>query len=98
TTNKVNRLMTRCIWVLVFLLITGTASSQVLNSPTQNNNIDYSQPQQYRIGGIEFTGIKFLDPASLTAVTGLKVGDEITVPGEDLSRAIQKLWDQGILG
>jgi outer membrane protein insertion porin family len=90
--------MTRCIWVLVFLLITGTASSQVLNNPAQNNTIDYTQPQQYRIGGIEFTGLKFLDPTSLMAVAGLKVGDEITVPGEDISRAIQKLWDQGILG
>jgi outer membrane protein insertion porin family len=90
--------MTRCIWVLVFLLITGTASSQVLNNPAQNNTFDYAQPKQYRIGGIEFTGIGFLDPASLTAVTGLKTGDEITVPGEDISRAIQKLWDQGLLG
>ncbi|WP_018479946.1 outer membrane protein assembly factor BamA [Pontibacter roseus] len=90
--------MTRCIWVLVFLLVTGTASSQVLNNPPQNNTIDYAQPKQYRIGGIEFTGTKFLDPASLTSFTGLKVGDEITVPGEDISRAIQKIWDQGILG
>ncbi|SIT95064.1 outer membrane protein assembly factor BamA [Pontibacter indicus] len=90
--------MTRCIWVFVFLLIAGTASSQVLNNRTQSNTIDYAQPQQYRIGGIEFTGIKFLDPTALTGIIGLKVGDEITVPGEDISRAIQKLWDQGLLG
>ncbi|WP_369750917.1 outer membrane protein assembly factor BamA [Pontibacter sp. BAB1700] len=90
--------MTRCIWVLVFLLMTGTASSQVLNNQAQSNTIDYGQPQQYRIGGIEFTGIKFLDPTALTGITGLKIGDEITVPGEDISRAIQKLWDQGLLG
>ncbi len=90
--------MTRCIWVLVFLLITGTASSQVLNTPTQTNPIDYSQPKQYRIGGITVSGANFLDPNALVSVTGLKVGDEITVPGEDISRAIQKLWDQGILG
>ncbi|WP_242929480.1 outer membrane protein assembly factor BamA [Pontibacter vulgaris] len=90
--------MTRCIWVLVFLLITGTASSQVLKTPTQTSPIDYSQPKQYRIGGITVSGANFLDPNALVSVTGLKVGDEITVPGEDLSRAIQKLWDQGILG
>ncbi|GGG31239.1 outer membrane protein assembly factor BamA [Pontibacter amylolyticus] len=90
--------MTRCIWVLVLLLMTGTASAQVLNNQAQSKPVDYTQPQQYRIGGIEFTGVKFLDPASLMAVSGLKVGDEITVPGEDISRAIQKLWDQGILG
>jgi outer membrane protein insertion porin family len=88
--------MTRCIWVFVFLLLTGTASSQVLNK--QQNIIDYSQPQQYRIGGITVSGATFLNSSALISVTGLKVGDEITVPGEDISRAIQKLWDQGILG
>ncbi|RAU81525.1 outer membrane protein assembly factor BamA [Pontibacter arcticus] len=91
--------MIRCIWVLVFLLIMGTASSQNLSSPSsQSNQIDYAQPQQYRIGDIKVTGTTFLDANALISVAGLKVGDEITVPGEDISRAIQKLWDQGILG
>ncbi|MEJ8758586.1 outer membrane protein assembly factor BamA [Pontibacter sp. H259] len=90
--------MTRCIWVLFFLLLAGTASSQVLNNATQTNPVDYQQPRQYRIGGITVSGAKFLDPNALLAVTGLKVGDEITVPGEDISQAIQKLWAQGIIG
>ncbi|PRY06022.1 Beta-barrel assembly machine subunit BamA [Pontibacter ummariensis] len=90
--------MTRCIWMLVFLLMAGTASSQVLDRPTQTSPVDYSQPKQYRIGGITVSGAKFLEPTALLSVTGLAVGDEITVPGEDLSRAIQKLWEQGILG
>ncbi len=90
--------MIRSFWVLVFLLFAGTASSQVLNTPSQPNGIDYSQPKQYRIGGLEVTGTNFLDNSTLISVTGLKVGDEITVPGEEISRAIQKLWDQGIVG
>ncbi len=90
--------MTRCIWVLVLLLLSaGAASSQVLNKPAQNT-VDYTQPKQYRIGGISITGAKFLEPMALVSVIGLKEGDEITVPGEDISRAIQKLWQQGILG
>ncbi len=95
----INTLMTRCLWVLVFLLFAGTASSQVVNRPTQSSSlIDYSQPKQYRIGGIAISGSKFLEPIALTSLTGLKEGDMITVPGEDISRAIQNLWDQGILG
>ncbi|ARS36660.1 outer membrane protein assembly factor BamA [Pontibacter actiniarum] len=90
--------MTRCIWMLVFLLMAGTASSQVLDNPAQSSPIDYQQPRQYRIGDIAVSGYKFLDPIALTSLTGLKEGDMITVPGEDISRAIQNLWDQGILG
>ncbi|MFD1185537.1 outer membrane protein assembly factor BamA [Pontibacter rugosus] len=90
--------MTRCIWVLVFLLFAGTASSQVLGQSPQTSPIDYSQPKQYRIGGIAISGSKFLEPIALTSLTGLKEGDMITVPGEDISRAIQNLWEQGILG
>ncbi|WP_439880496.1 outer membrane protein assembly factor BamA [Pontibacter sp. MBLB2868] len=90
--------MTRCIWVLVFLFITGTASSQIQNNPSQTSPFNYAQPQQYTIAGITVSGANFLDPTALVSVTGLKVGDEITVPGEDISRAIKKLWDQGILG
>lgn len=90
--------MARCIWALVFLLMAGTASSQVLNNPTQTTPIDYAQPRQYVIADISVTGANFLVPSALVSITGLKVGDEITVPGEDISRAIQKLWDQGILG
>ncbi|NEM99578.1 outer membrane protein assembly factor BamA [Pontibacter burrus] len=90
--------MTRSIWMLFFLFLAGTASAQVLNNATQTNPVDYTQPRQYQIGGITVSGAKFLDPNALIAVTGLKVGDEITVPGEDISQAIQKLWAQGIIG
>ena len=91
--------MTRFIWVLVLLLLAGgTASPQVLNNSVQTSPFDYTQPKQYRIGGISITGAKFLEPMALISVIGLKEGDEITVPGEDISRAINKLWQQGILG
>jgi outer membrane protein insertion porin family len=44
------------------------------------------------------SGARFLDPNALISITGLKVGDRIKVPGDDISNAIKKLWDQGILG
>src|SRR5690606_3848356 len=47
---------------------------------------------------ITVSGTQFLDPGTLIAITGLKVGDKIQIPGEDLSKAINKLWAQGILG
>ncbi|MFT2009186.1 outer membrane protein assembly factor BamA [Pontibacter sp. 13R65] len=90
--------MTKYIWVLVFLLLSGTASSQIQNIPLQSNPVDYSQPKQYTLRGITVSGANFLDPNALISVAGLKIGDQITVPGDEISKAIQKLWDQGILG
>ena len=61
-------------------------------------DIDYSNPQEYEIGGITVSGIQFHDQNVLISLTGLKVGDIITIPGEEISKAIRNLWDQGILG
>ena len=43
-------------------------------------------------------GIEFLDNNALISLSGLKVGDKIEIPGDDISDAIKKLWKQGIIG
>lgn len=83
---------------LILLFLCVPAFSQIRMQGSQNLNLDYNNPQKYEIGGITVSGTRFLDPASLISITGLKVGDQITIPGEDISKAINKLWDQGILG
>lgn len=60
-------------------------------------SIDYRSPKEYEVGGITVTGAQFLDPNALISITGLKVGDRITVPGDVISDAVKKLWNQGIL-
>jgi outer membrane protein insertion porin family len=82
----------------ILFLLSGTAFSQIRMQGSQSLTLDYANPQKYEIGGITVSGTQFLDPAALIAVAGLKVGDQIQIPGEDLSKAINKLWDQGILG
>ncbi|MBG8553276.1 outer membrane protein assembly factor BamA [Hymenobacter guriensis] len=56
------------------------------------------EPEHYQVGGITFTGTRYLDPNTLIGITGLKVGDPINIPGEELGKAIRRLWDQGIVG
>jgi outer membrane protein insertion porin family len=60
--------------------------------------IDYENPQEYYLGGITVTGVQFLDPEAIIALTGLRVGDKITIPGDEVSNAIKKLWEQGLIG
>src|SRR6185437_9912466 len=52
-------------------------------------------PREYVIAGIKVTGTKFLDESLLTSISGLTVGDKVTIPGGDnFSKAIQNLWKQ----
>ncbi|HEX9006082.1 MAG TPA: outer membrane protein assembly factor BamA [Bacteroidota bacterium] len=52
-----------------------------------------SQPQEVlKILGISIEGNTLADPAAIIANSGLKIGDQITVPGDQISQAIKKLW------
>ncbi|MFN3403373.1 MAG: outer membrane protein assembly factor BamA [Cytophagaceae bacterium] len=61
-------------------------------------NISYSSPEEYTIADITVSGVQFLDKEAIISITGLKIGDKITIPGEDVSNAIKKLWNQGLIG
>ncbi len=58
--------------------------------------LDYANPKKYEIGGITISGIKYLDNSVLITLSGLTVGDVISIPGEEISKAIRNLWDQGL--
>jgi outer membrane protein insertion porin family len=52
-------------------------------------------PKEYTVAGIKVTGSKFLDEALLISVSGITIGDKISIPGGDqFSKAITKLWNQ----
>lgn len=57
---------------------------------------DYSRPREYEIAGITVEGVQYLDPNVLIMISGLKVGDRVKVPGDRITDAIRKLWDQGL--
>ena len=58
--------------------------------------IDYSSPKKYEIGGITVSGVEYLDQNVLIMLSGLKIGQRVEVPGEDITNAVKKLWDQGL--
>ena len=66
------------------------------NLIAQESQIDYSNPKQYTIADITVTGTQYLDKNTLVSISGLSIGQEIIVPGEDLSNSIRKLWSQGL--
>lgn len=50
------------------------------------------QPKKYILGDVTVTGNTKYNPLTVLTFTGLKKGQEIYVPGEELSSAIGKLW------
>src|SRR6478735_4289682 len=65
-------------------------------APTENLN--YANPTEYYIGGIEVTGLNILDKNAMISLTGLKIGDKIKIPGDHISSAVRKLWKHGLVG
>ena len=51
-----------------------------------------SKPEVYKILGITVEGQRASDPSAIIANTGLKVGDEISTPGEQTRTAIERLY------
>lgn len=83
--------------ILLFILFFSTIC-KAQDEQLDESFISYSKPNKYKIGGISVSGTEYLDPSAIIAVTGFKIGDEIQIPGDALTTAIRKLWDQGILG
>ena len=82
--------------VLAVAMLGGLISRPVQAQQTAPSGAD--EPKKYVLGGITVSGARYLDPNTLISLTGLRVGDAITVPGEEIGKSIRKLWAQGILG
>jgi len=82
------------LFILLFFISTLSYSQFSIN--TGSKGINYEKPREYAIGGITMTGVRYLDHDVLVHLTGLSVGDNVMVPGDKLTKAITKLWDQGL--
>jgi len=67
-----------------------------LNGQEAQEIIDYMTTNDYIIGGVTVTGVRFLDSNALIGISGLRNGQEIIVPGDAVKTAVQKLWMQGL--
>ena len=81
---------------IILLLISAKVFSQEAESDSTNFSIYYSSPKEYVISGLDVQGIRYLDTQVLLQISGLAVGDKITVPGDAVTNAIKKLWNHGL--
>nr|WP_278983821.1 POTRA domain-containing protein [Segatella bryantii] len=62
-----------------------------------NPDISYAgTPRTFILGGINVTGVEGYEDYVLTGISGLTVGQNITVPGTDISDAVKRYWRHGL--
>jgi outer membrane protein insertion porin family len=82
--------------IRTFIVISLALLSLTLNAQEKQKIIDYMKSEDYVVGGVSITGVRFLDANALIGISGLRIGEEVTIPGDAITTAEQKLWQQGL--
>ena len=56
--------------------------------------VDYNNPKKYVIGGVRVDGNHYFGAEKILQLTGLQKGMKITVPSEEISSIVNRLWLQ----
>ncbi len=51
-----------------------------------------SNPRRYPIGGISVEGVKGYEDYLLIGISGLSIGDMVSVPGDEITAAVKRYW------
>ena len=60
----------------------------------QGVEIDYNNPKKYVVGGVTVEGNNYFSPEQILQIAGLQSGMEVTVPSEEISSIVNRLWLQ----
>jgi outer membrane protein insertion porin family len=58
--------------------------------------IDFMSADDYIIGGVSVSGVRYLDTNALIGISGLRIGQDISIPGDQITSAAKKLYQQGL--
>lgn len=82
------------IWCLCFSL---PAFTQVDSTKVNKQlEVSYKAPKTYKINKIRVSGTENLNHQLLIDNSGLKIGQVISIPGDEITQAIRKLWKLGL--
>ena len=82
-----------CLFAFADTGVAQTADSDSVPKPV----ILYSgTPQKYEIADIQVEGVKNYEDYVLIGISGLSVGQTITVPGDEITRAVKNYWRNGL--
>jgi outer membrane protein insertion porin family len=82
-----------CVLSSVFAQMDTLASGPV---SIGNLSIDFKYPKEYEVGPIQVEGADNFDHQAIKLIAGLRQGQTIKIPGQQISDAIKNLWKEGI--
>ncbi len=87
----INKVMT------LLVAIVGCSSTVMAQEKIVNPNISYAgTPRSCIIGGISVHGVEGYEDYMLTGLSGLQVGQRISLPGSEITEAVKRYWRHGL--
>ncbi|MDE7103560.1 MAG: BamA/TamA family outer membrane protein [Bacteroidales bacterium] len=90
------RLLSCGVGLTLGLMAVGPWAAPASAQDMTEGTVSYLHPKEYQIADITVSGVNFLDNGALIHLSGLKVGQRVTIPGDVISDAVDKLWRQGL--
>ena len=84
-------------YLLFFISYFVFSVSAVAQDVIVNPDISYAgTPRQMEIGGLAVKGVEGYEDYVLTGLSGLSVGQVVSVPGTEITEAIKRYWKHGL--
>lgn len=90
----VEKITLSMMWIGL-MLMSGPLFAQI-SIGSDLSKINYERPTEYVIGGVEVSGVEYLDKNVIIMLSELEIGKRVKVPGDEITGAIRKLWEQGL--
>ena len=83
--------------VLIIALVLGSSIISQAQDKIVHPDINYAgTPRTLVIGGINVSGVEGYEDYMLSGISGLTVGQTITVPGNEVTNAVKRYWKHGL--
>ena len=93
--NSINRYIINK--VVTLFVVFGFCSTAMAQEKIVNPDISYAgTPRSCIIGGINVHGVEGYEDYMLTGLSGLQVGQQISLPGSEITEAVKRYWRHGL--
>ncbi|MBQ5980509.1 MAG: outer membrane protein assembly factor BamA [Bacteroidales bacterium] len=84
----------RLLCLIALSLVCFTAFGQEVETASEPVEVNYDQPQTYYVGGVLVEGNTHFGDQQIISLTGLQKGMQLTVPSDEITSIVQRLWSQ----